>query len=58
VLGEWSQVWGSAVQLVINLVGIVLAAAGMLATRRMVQRRRPARPTPDRERWRRAGFRG
>ncbi|MEP6562235.1 MAG: DUF389 domain-containing protein [Nakamurella sp.] len=35
VLGEWSQVWGSALQLLINLVGIVLAASAMLWTRRL-----------------------
>jgi len=40
VLGEWSQVWGSALQLLINLVGIVLAAAAMLWTRRWAHRRR------------------
>jgi len=40
VLGEWSQVWGSALQLLINLVGIVLAAAAMLWTRRWAHGRR------------------
>ena len=34
VLGEWSQVWGSAVQLLINLAGIVVAAVAMLLARR------------------------
>jgi uncharacterized hydrophobic protein (TIGR00271 family) len=34
VLGEWSQVWGSAVQLLINLAGIVVAAVSMLLARR------------------------
>jgi uncharacterized hydrophobic protein (TIGR00271 family) len=34
VLGEWSQVWGSAVQLLINLAGIVAAAVAMLVARR------------------------
>jgi uncharacterized hydrophobic protein (TIGR00271 family) len=33
VLGEWSQVWGSAVQLLINLAGIVVAAVAMLLAR-------------------------
>ena len=33
VLGEWSEVWGSALQLVINLVGIVVAASVMLLVR-------------------------
>jgi len=59
VLGEWSQVWGSALQLLINLVGIVLAAAGMLLARRWMQGRRPqAKLAIDRDRWRRAAFRG
>jgi hypothetical protein len=57
VLGEWSQVWGSALQLLINLVGIVLSAAGMLLVRRWAQRRHAdldLRRLPDR--WRRAAF--
>ena len=38
VLGEWSQVWGSAVQLLINLIGIVVAAVAMLLARRWGRR--------------------
>ena len=38
VLGEWSQVWGSAVQLLINLAGIVVAAVAMLLARRWGRR--------------------
>jgi uncharacterized hydrophobic protein (TIGR00271 family) len=45
VLGEWSQVWGSALQLLINLVGIVLAAAAMLWTRRWAHSRHLRRST-------------
>ena len=40
VLGEWSEVWGSALQLVINLVGIVFAASVMLLVRQWDLRRR------------------
>ena len=59
VLGEWSQVLGSAVQLVVNLLGIVLSASVLLLIRQRVQRRRPAVPArTDRNRWRRSGFPG
>jgi uncharacterized hydrophobic protein (TIGR00271 family) len=34
VLGEWDRCLGSVVQLVVNLIGIVLAAAGVLLLRR------------------------
>ena len=55
VLDEWDKVAGSAAQLGINLVGIVLSAVGMLFVRRAVRRRSvrragrpvPGTPTPD-----------
>ncbi len=53
VLGEWSQVWGSAVQLMINLVGIVLAATVLLAVRQWRQGRRSSAVPVGRGRWRR-----
>lgn len=34
VLGEWDRCLGSVVQLVVNMIGIVLAAAGVLLLRR------------------------
>lgn len=38
VLGELAQVWGSAIQLLVNLVGIV-AAASMLVVRSWARQR-------------------
>lgn len=59
VLGEWSQVWGSAVQLLINLVGIVLAASVMLLARRWGHRMNPRKGrSANRDRWRPTAFRG
>jgi hypothetical protein len=58
VLGEWSQVWGSAVQLLINLLGIVLAGAATLTLRRWGAGRRARRETrPTRPQWQRRAFR-
>jgi len=56
VLGEWSQVWGSAVQLMINLVGIVLAATVLLAVRQWRHGRRPSAAPMGRGRWRGDGL--
>jgi len=56
VLGEWSQVWGSAVQLVVNLVGIVLAAALLLAARQWLHRRHTPAVATGRDRWRTSGL--
>ncbi len=50
VLGEWSQVAGSVVQLLVNLVGIVLAAAAMLVVRQWAQGRRSPSGTDSRDR--------
>ena len=42
MLGEWERCIGSVVQLVVNLIGIVLGAAGMpLVRRRRVGEDRP-----------------
>ena len=59
VLGEWSQVWGSAIQLLVNLVGIVVAAALLLLVRTWVHQRYGRNSaTAAQDRWRRAAFRG
>jgi uncharacterized hydrophobic protein (TIGR00271 family) len=58
VLGEWSQVLGSSVQLVVNLFGIVLSACVLLVIRQWIHNRRPPDPATDRNRWRRSGFPG
>ncbi|HYN74138.1 MAG TPA: DUF389 domain-containing protein [Nakamurella sp.] len=58
VLGEWSQVWGSALQLLINLVGIVLAGVATLAVRRWFAKRGDRKAGPARPvRWQRRAFR-
>jgi hypothetical protein len=49
-------VWGSAVQLMINLVGIVLAATVLLAVRQWRHGRRPSAVPTGRGRWRREGL--
>ncbi len=59
VLGEWSQVWGSAIQLLVNLVGIVVAAALLLLVRTWAHQRYVNKGAATaQDRWRRAAFRG
>ena len=43
VFGEWHQVWGSALQLLINLVGIVVAGVITLVIVRWIDVHRAGR---------------